>query len=439
MDTQVFSQQSQGFMVSPMNRCTPPAFYFLQSSSVPITHPPSHSGPYEDLNQTATTDFFLQHSNPTSIPASSTLLHHDTSSTCSSLDSSPLISSLAVHSTSASTQDILSVSENDPFFIPVQGVLPPSKNFDGRYECQLCDRSYTHAKHLKRHMMRHTGQKPYGCIWCTSRFTRPDIRKRHVLKCKVRRKMEGLECIKIEEENPARMISLKNQKMNERKAKKLAEAKAQGKASPKPASKPAGKPKQQQSLPPTPVQPASAQITISTTTSLLQSDFDPSILEASIKKELELSTTFYNTPVMSCDDLAQQQRPQEISDQTVLFSSLPTPAFNHPIVPGYMTPTESSPQVGMQQLKPGHQELSLAQQQRMYYFDFPSNPGSQMELYYNGNATHQPHFQPQLLTPQQYRVNQSSPHHGFFNESAACMSGESPLETFVPPMYHDQQ
>lgn len=437
----MFSQHTQDFMVSPMNRCTaPPAFYFLQSSSVPITHTPSHSGPYEDLNQTATTDFFFQHSNSTSITTSSPLLHHDTSSTSSSSASSPLISSLAVHSASTSnTQDILSVSENDPFFIPVQGVLPPSKNVDGRYECQLCDRSYTHAKHLKRHMMRHTGQKPYGCTWCSSRFTRPDIRKRHVLKCKVRRKMEGLESIKIEEENPARMISLKNQKMNERKAKKLAEAKAQANASPKPASKPATKPKQQQSLP-SPVRTASAQST-SSATSLLQSDFDPTILEASIKKELESSTTFYSTPAMSCDDLTQ--RPQEVTEQTVFFSSLPTPAFNHPTVPGYMTPTEPSPQVGMQQLKPGHQELSSAQQQRMYYFDFPATTSSPMGIYYDGAATQQhqqqPLFQPQLLTPQQYRVNQPSSQHGFFNESAACIYGESPLETFVPPMYHDQQ
>lgn len=112
------------------------------------------------------------------------------------------------------------LSSSDPSFISVQGILPPTKNEAGRFECQLCDRSYTHAKHLKRHMMRHTGQKPYACSWCTARFTRPDIRKRHVSKCKVRRKMEGLDSIKIEEEDPAKAISLKNKKLKAKKAAK---------------------------------------------------------------------------------------------------------------------------------------------------------------------------------------------------------------------------
>lgn len=97
-------------------------------------------------------------------------------------------------------------AEQDPYFISVQGVLQPTKNSQGRYECQLCDRSYTHAKHLKRHMMRHTGQKPYGCSWCNAKFTRPDIRKRHVLKCKVRRKQEGDEPVKTEKNHVEQML-----------------------------------------------------------------------------------------------------------------------------------------------------------------------------------------------------------------------------------------
>lgn len=82
-------------------------------------------------------------------------------------------------------------AENDPFFIPIQGIVPPSKNADGRYECNICNRTYTHAKHLKRHTMRHTGQKPYECSYCSAKFTRPDIRTRHALKCRLSKLKES--------------------------------------------------------------------------------------------------------------------------------------------------------------------------------------------------------------------------------------------------------
>lgn len=61
----------------------------------------------------------------------------------------------------------------------------------GRYGCSQCGRSYTHHKHLKRHMLVHTGERPYGCPWCERRYTRPDIRKRHVNKCKQRHEQNG--------------------------------------------------------------------------------------------------------------------------------------------------------------------------------------------------------------------------------------------------------
>lgn len=77
--------------------------------------------------------------------------------------------------------------------IPVDGVLALHKNAQGKYQCQMCEKSYTHGKHLKRHMLRHTGQKPYGCEWCLSRFSRPDIRKRHVLNCKVKKEKQRLQ------------------------------------------------------------------------------------------------------------------------------------------------------------------------------------------------------------------------------------------------------
>lgn len=425
----MFTQHPQDLMASSLNRATPPAYYYLPSASAPLAQS-SESISYENLQQN--TFLFSHHSNPSST-ANSPLLHN---SSCSST-SSPLLSGVAPQSTIASnTQDFLNASENDPYFIPVQGIMPPTKNMEGRYECQLCDRSYTHAKHLKRHMMRHTGQKPYGCTWCSARFTRPDIRKRHVSKCKVRRKIEGLECIKIEEENPAKMISLKNKKMNERKAKKLAEAKAS-------AANAAQIKLEEASVIPSfssPMQDLPIP-SITPPISSLNGDFDPSLIDESIKKDLESVSNYMSTPTMSCHDLPHQLPPQHQqqqlpSNETIYFSSMPTPVTMPSVVSGYMTPTESSPIFDFQhrELKSTEEVTSLDHQNMCYYLGMPST--TPMNMYYDETMQqhhNQPLYQPQMLTPQQYEMS-SSQQHSFFNESA-CMYGESPLETFVPPVY----
>jgi uncharacterized Zn-finger protein len=127
------------------------------------------------------------------------------SSPCSSTDTTPLPQSLpppplmAVHhhhyqpsSSSLQPPPPPPPPPGNPM-IPVDGVLALHKNAQGKYQCQMCEKSYTHGKHLKRHMLRHTGQKPYGCEWCLSRFSRPDIRKRHVLNCKVKKEKQRLQ------------------------------------------------------------------------------------------------------------------------------------------------------------------------------------------------------------------------------------------------------
>ncbi|KAF2455099.1 fungal-specific transcription factor domain-containing protein [Lineolata rhizophorae] len=63
----------------------------------------------------------------------------------------------------------------------------PTKNADGKYPCPHCNRTYLHAKHLKRHMLRHTGDRPYQCPLCSDTFSRSDILKRHFQKCSARR------------------------------------------------------------------------------------------------------------------------------------------------------------------------------------------------------------------------------------------------------------
>jgi hypothetical protein len=65
--------------------------------------------------------------------------------------------------------------------------INPTPNDDGKFACDLCGKLYQHSKHLKRHMLRHTGARPYSCGLCGDDFARSDILKRHFEKCTVRR------------------------------------------------------------------------------------------------------------------------------------------------------------------------------------------------------------------------------------------------------------
>ncbi|KAL8703625.1 MAG: hypothetical protein Q9201_003195 [Fulgogasparrea decipioides] len=63
----------------------------------------------------------------------------------------------------------------------------PVKDAEGKFPCEHCNKNYLHAKHLKRHLLRHTGVRPYSCGLCEDTFSRSDILKRHFQKCSVRR------------------------------------------------------------------------------------------------------------------------------------------------------------------------------------------------------------------------------------------------------------
>lgn len=54
---------------------------------------------------------------------------------------------------------------------------------DGKFRCIWCPKTYCKSKHARRHMLLHTGERPYDCPHCSMNFTRADIRKRHVIKC----------------------------------------------------------------------------------------------------------------------------------------------------------------------------------------------------------------------------------------------------------------
>ncbi|KAF3942035.1 hypothetical protein ABW19_dt0201111 [Dactylella cylindrospora] len=66
-------------------------------------------------------------------------------------------------------------------------VAPPTKDANGKFPCPYCTKTYLHAKHLKRHLLRHTGDRPYQCPLCKDCFSRSDILKRHFQKCSIRR------------------------------------------------------------------------------------------------------------------------------------------------------------------------------------------------------------------------------------------------------------
>ncbi|TVY75510.1 Respiration factor 2 [Fusarium oxysporum f. sp. cubense] len=62
----------------------------------------------------------------------------------------------------------------------------PVKDADGKFPCPHCTKTYLHVKHLKRHLLRHTGDRPYMCVLCRDTFSRSDILKRHFQKCSIR-------------------------------------------------------------------------------------------------------------------------------------------------------------------------------------------------------------------------------------------------------------
>jgi len=68
-----------------------------------------------------------------------------------------------------------------------KSTMIPAKDADGKFPCPHCTKTYLHAKHLKRHLLRHTGDRPYMCVLCRDTFSRSDILKRHFQKCSIRR------------------------------------------------------------------------------------------------------------------------------------------------------------------------------------------------------------------------------------------------------------
>ena len=48
------------------------------------------------------------------------------------------------------------------------------------HTCDTCEKSFKRSEHLARHLLRHSGEKPYCCETCHRSFSRNDALKRHL-------------------------------------------------------------------------------------------------------------------------------------------------------------------------------------------------------------------------------------------------------------------
>ncbi|KAJ5557054.1 hypothetical protein N7494_000969 [Penicillium frequentans] len=57
------------------------------------------------------------------------------------------------------------------------------KPAEKHFRCTICQRGFTRIDHLKRHHLRHSGQKPYSCVFCNEAFARCDNLRDHYAEC----------------------------------------------------------------------------------------------------------------------------------------------------------------------------------------------------------------------------------------------------------------
>lgn len=60
--------------------------------------------------------------------------------------------------------------------------IPPSVKPKKRYACHLCPKTFGWTTDLKRHLLIHTGERPFMCTMCNATFTRNFLLQKHKTK-----------------------------------------------------------------------------------------------------------------------------------------------------------------------------------------------------------------------------------------------------------------
>jgi hypothetical protein len=162
----------------------------------PLMHPIAHPPPLRPASQASIPS--QQPSPAQSIPHSQSMSHPQQSLPQQLSLPPPDPNSLAQHSQrynqpvphqvvgQQGIRGVLPTATGDPSS-PDETCEPEQDEKDGTWPCKCCGKRYRHAKHLRRHHSRHTGETPYECPLCARRFGRSDVLKRHYHKCATRR------------------------------------------------------------------------------------------------------------------------------------------------------------------------------------------------------------------------------------------------------------